>query len=350
MFKIATTARWLSAAIGGALVVALQTPPDTAASNAALWIENITGHLPNLPRWAEALGTALGIILILVPFALWLRKRFRRRGWSDRSIEGLRRVMEGCEPQAQIAPRHREILQALPRPLATVQEQALTYGDRDLQKMRGAKAEAEALISEIPYDRGTAQTVRDFLQACVNAAEPHDSADEMREARQDVARIAPTLFRQLHAGESVDRFQVDLPAWCRVDEQMPKQPPRWTDDSYKDEWDYLADGKPVERDTPLGEALAFIAYRRWGRDYSQTAADALNEFRQRAYDDKISVWGRFDSADVWRKIPAEHWSDHSVDAGALLNGYARTWGHDCTRYGFLMVSRAEIEREWGHEK
>ena len=60
----------------------LQTPPDTAASNAALWIKKFTGYLPDLPPWADALGTVIGVLLIVVPIALWVRKKWWRKGKS----------------------------------------------------------------------------------------------------------------------------------------------------------------------------------------------------------------------------------------------------------------------------
>lgn len=140
-------------------------------------------------------------------------------GWHDVQLE--RGKVEALWPQSDqskrepLPQRHTEILRALPPLLATVQEQTLTYGNRDVTAMLAAKSQAEALIAEIPYDAGTVRTVRDFLQACVIAGEPHDTAVAMREARNDVERMAPGLFRQLHAGVSVNRQEVDLPAWTR---------------------------------------------------------------------------------------------------------------------------------------
>ena len=260
----------------------------------------------------------------------------------------------------QVPERHAAILQELAAPLAAVQEQATTYGQCDLGKMASAKAEVEDLISQIPYDWDTVTTVRDFLQACSIVTDTHNTADEMRQAREDVARISPTLFHQLHDGKSVDRRKVDLPDWCRREAPAPakrntaKQPPHWTDDKYDEEWAYHANDKPTQRDTPLGEALAFIAYRKWGQEYSQTvvdmfeknAANYLNDFHQRAYDGKFKVWGKVNAKGVYRQIPSVYWADHHVHAQALLNSYAMAGGHDSLSYGHLMVSRAEFEREF----
>jgi hypothetical protein len=158
-----------------------------------------------------------------------------------------------------------------------------------------------------------------------------------------IALLAVILWRQ-HFGLAA------LPAGER-------QQPHWTDDKYHEEWDYHSNEKTVRRDTPLGEALAFIAYRRWGQEYAQTVVDmfekggknVLSDFQQKAYDKELTVWGKLNGHGVYRSVPPEHWSDHYVDPGALLNGYARSWGHDTTSYSYLMVSRAEIEWEWPNE-
>ena len=94
-----TAANWTLPLVGGAIVVGLQTPPDTAVSNAALWIEKITGNLPDFPPWADALGTAVGIIIAFTPLLLWLRKRLQSRNsgykLTGRNLAGLERVMAG---------------------------------------------------------------------------------------------------------------------------------------------------------------------------------------------------------------------------------------------------------------
>ena len=153
---------------------------------------------------------------------------------------------------------------------------------------------------------------------------------------------------------------------------IPTAPPaqhrpinRWLQESWEDaqidrrakrEADRQSKSKP-ERDVALSEALAFIANGAWGGEFSlsisakfqQAAVNPLRDFRQRAFESKIAVWGHLNPSDIYREIPAEHWSDHEIDPGALLNRYARTWGHDKTNYGHLMVNRAQIEKEWPNE-
>jgi hypothetical protein len=129
--------------------------------------------------------------------------------------------------------RHELIVEQLAAPLAAMQEQALTYGKRNLPLMANSRARAEALIAEIPYDRQTVQTVRDFLQACAIASEHHDTADEVREARNDVERIGPELFRAVHEGRAVDRSRIDLPHWCKSEAERREPSPAIAKDESK---------------------------------------------------------------------------------------------------------------------
>ena len=115
------------------------------------------------------------------------------------------------------------------------------------------------------------------------------------------------------------------------------------------------EGGAVKRDKPLGEALAYLACGEWGHDidyaivdmFQEGSRDLFGEFRQRAFDDKITVWGRHNRQDVYRIIPAEYWSNHQIDGKALLNGFVRTWGNDGNGFIDLMLSKVEVE-EWAN--
>jgi hypothetical protein len=111
----------------------------------------------------------------------------------------------------------------------------------------------------------------------------------------------------------------------------------------------------VEEDTPLGEAMAYMVTGRWGlaikevlrEAFEAKPPDPFESFRRAAHRQKVRCWGRLDPDKLVRKIPTDHWSEHQVDAKALLmNDFARTWGHDGESYVDLMVNRAEIEREF----
>jgi hypothetical protein len=124
--------------------------------------------------------------------------------------------------------RHEAILHSLADALAEVQDLALdrawwnpqsapTLRAEHFQKYQDALTKARRLIDQIPYDKSTTQTAKDFVQACSIAANDAQQGYNDRESRSDVARIAPGLFRFLHDGRSVRRRKVDLPDWCRFE-------------------------------------------------------------------------------------------------------------------------------------
>lgn len=114
------------------------------------------------------------------------------------------------EPKrAEITPRHKEILQGLATPLARVYELSMAYGTRDLAGIANAKGEAQGLIAEIPYDEGTSEAVKDFLNYCDRLiGDWQDHVDE-RPNRELVHRASIGLFRFLHEGKPVDRSQIN---------------------------------------------------------------------------------------------------------------------------------------------
>ncbi len=202
--------------MGGALVVALQTPPDTAATNAAKWVAKVTGYLPHWPAWTDAVGTAIGVLLILVPLAMWAASRRGNR----------------------FPERHAQILQNLADELAEVQNLSLAKAfwnsqthhavrQDHIEKLSAARTRAQNLSEQIPYDPNTMQTVRDFLQAAQIVV--HDALQNWddRESRADLDRLSKGLFRSLHDGRAVNRWRINLPDWCFTDAEKKTLRYKW---------------------------------------------------------------------------------------------------------------------------
>lgn len=158
---------------------------------------------PDAPSWAGFIG--LGLSLALFVLGMFFTVRERRQ---DRRAQGL--------PPLSDAPAdtHSAILRRLIPPLARALQLAMAYGTRDLAGFAEARAEAQRLIAQIPHDRGTSQTAKDFLQACSILMDDTATPAEQREGRSDVHRMSIGLFRFLHDGKPVDRTQVEFPEWC----------------------------------------------------------------------------------------------------------------------------------------
>lgn len=131
-----------------------------------------------------------------------------------------------------------------------------------------------------------------------------------------------------------------------------------TQNGYSDEWNWRVakqEGRTkIERDKPLGEALAYTGLGRWGGRFSDAAAQGigaanvpLKKFEQLAYDGRLHVWGKSEQhRDLYEEIPREHWKNNQVEWFDLLRGKPKTEPRGQTSdlpYFDLMVSRAEFE-------
>ena len=116
---------------------------------------------------------------------------------------------------------------------------------------------------------------------------------------------------------------------------------------------------PAKRDTALAEAVAYVYFREWGRSFYDAADDGgeallniLDDIRQHARDDAISVWGKPDGRHgLLERIDPDYWIDHLLNWFALVDGEANAKAINTLRahlpeYRQLMVCAAEFEREW----
>jgi hypothetical protein len=117
-------------------------------------------------------------------------------------------------------------------------------------------------------------------------------------------------------------------------------------------------GKP-KRDVSVDEAIAYIAYRKWGKSFfdtvSSSEADGIqefHEFHQAAYDNHIPIWGIENGTDVHTQIPSDYWHRRKIDWFTVLKGNAKTEStnqplpsHD-ENYSSLMTSRRLVEKTW----
>lgn len=110
------------------------------------------------------------------------------------------------------------------------------------------------------------------------------------------------------------------------------------------------------RDTALPQALAYIELREWNKSFldmlaaEAPAVDTFEDFRQRAFDGKVHTWGQASPSGVWKPIKASFWEHAWPKGQSLMRGDAviesRRAGADTETFWSVMVSRAEIEKEW----
>jgi hypothetical protein len=114
------------------------------------------------------------------------------------------------------------------------------------------------------------------------------------------------------------------------------------------------------RDVGVGEAIAYIGFREWGKSFFDAAGsseiDGNTEYRaflQAAADGDLTVWGQRGEGRVYAVIPASYWVDHEIEWFGLLKNDPHTQAIAGLRkqrlpanYRDLMTSRAEIARIW----
>jgi hypothetical protein len=120
---------------------------------------------------------------------------------------------------------------------------------------------------------------------------------------------------------------------------------------------------PPKRDTNIGDAIAYICYRRWGNSFMLAAGSvppteantALQEFHQAAADGRILVWGKRNWSDVFEPIPNDYWRRYRVEWFSLLRGRTITEPalvavQRGDEYLDLMTSRSQFEDVWPRKR
>lgn len=101
MSRVATIAACVSIT-GGALVALVQTPPEVAKSNAAKWVKELTGTLPDWSPQVDALVTNIGAIMIVVGLLILLGANVLRRRRLDLAKAKLTETSGEVEPSRRI--------------------------------------------------------------------------------------------------------------------------------------------------------------------------------------------------------------------------------------------------------
>lgn len=136
--------------------------------------------------------------------------------------------------EQQLPERHRAILIELATRLAELKTSALTVGAWERNsptphQMRHSERHKEVverlaqLIDQVSYDEPTASTCKDFAQLCHFIVYDAIHKQDYSESRQELDRMSVGLFRQLHAGRSIDRSKVELPNWIRQQDEEARQ-------------------------------------------------------------------------------------------------------------------------------
>jgi hypothetical protein len=126
------------------------------------------------------------------------------------------------------------------------------------------------------------------------------------------------------------------------------------------DYHFAANPAPAMRDVSVGEALAYVCFREWGREFMDAAgatgtdaAGAMNEFLQAAADGGLQIWGKLNASGVFEPIPPEYWRKNQIEWFGLLKNAPTTQpsvtGVRDARYVELMTSRSQVEKAWARK-
>jgi hypothetical protein len=118
----------------------------------------------------------------------------------------------------------------------------------------------------------------------------------------------------------------------------------------------------LARDVGVGEAIAYIHFREWGRRFWDAAGSPhvnssieLNSFLEAAVEGAITVWGQTTTGGHYVSIPTSFWRGSAINWASLLRDEPVTETTtpgvaSQTNYTGLMTSRAQVQARWPRPK
>jgi hypothetical protein len=123
--------------------------------------------------------------------------------------------------------------------------------------------------------------------------------------------------------------------------------------------DPLAASVDESGDVWFSDAVAFSLSGRWDFDGAWTpppdAPRRLEEFREKAAEGKLTIWGRSEDVGAWQPIEAAYWRSCGIEQFSFLEGREKVFTEAKTakaknaKYCALKVSRHQVEEVWRGE-
>jgi hypothetical protein len=121
----------------------------------------------------------------------------------------------------------------------------------------------------------------------------------------------------------------------------------------------------TERDVWFSDAVAWTLNGQWSSDQawspppSSEGPKRLEEFREKAAEGKLVIWGRAGEVGMWEPIEAQYWRSCGIEQFSFLEGREKVFTEPKTvakpkpgktrgaeKYTALMVSKRQVEEVW----
>lgn len=368
-----------ASAILALMIMAFQTPPETAMSNAGKWMETVAGAAPlwmqpeSIDNWATVILSMVLGGLLLATAQVYQGKRFRRSGFgkiastldpsASDAVEEARPLTQGdVEPRPSF---HVAASDEFPYPYPKAVLKAEIRSPRGtLEKHSGAEAPHKMIVKMVLINDHTAP-LKDcsvFLKGYFHEGKWFDVSEPMRgEEKFTVHKSSTLLTAQAIISRDISDRITPQPFLLRLSKrsiplldnatytlkiELRSRYPLATlltvqidtgtglDAEAKITRIELAkeekhpippeNGPTPSRDVKLAEALAYAITGEWGRTFVSAMGDNLangdvvSQARQKAHDGVIRIWGKRTASGVFEEIPPEYWRDYQPDLFSLM--------------------------------
>lgn len=195
------------------------------------------------------------------------------------------------------------------------------------------------VVSAPTFLASLAVVVAAYIGAIVYTGMPASSRGWNRRSIEGLSRV----FGGLSQGQTERSFDDFFPPRARTNSL-----PAALSDAFR-----RGANLPPPRDTTLPDAFAWAHFGRWDKSYTDALlaggtshGDLAEQFRQKASEGLLTVWGKHNASGLFEQIPPEHWRDHHLRLSDMVSP---TLEGGAEPYREIMLNRREVEKEWPHE-
>lgn len=175
--------------------------------------------------------------------------------------------------------------------------------------------------------------------AAVEAAPEPIAEERPKPAKKPAKKAAP---KKRKAPAKAAAAPAPQPSDADLDDEFPESMTASADES-GDVW--------------FSDAVAWSLSGRWDFDGAWSpppdAPRRLEEFREKAAEGKLTIWGRSEEIGVWQPIEAAYWRSCGIEQFSFLEGREKVFTEPKTsakpksaKYSALKVSRHQVEEVW----
>jgi hypothetical protein len=227
-----------------------------------------------------------------------------------------------------------------------------------------------------PLSTSAALMANEAAAASTPPAQPQKTAKAPRANAEATATVTATKAALAEPSETVEAPVKKAPkkraaprkrkaAEAAVQPEAPVDETLTADASAKHVAAQFAPQRAAERDVWFSDAVAWTLNGQWSSDQawspppSSEGPKRLEEFREKAAEGKLVIWGRAGDVGMWEPIEANYWKCCGIEQFSFLEGREKVFtepktpakpkpgkSKNAAKYTALMVSKRQVEEVW----